>query len=212
MRPASRQATKLFATHFERAGLPNMANRVKYASAFTDTGGGQTQFAFDDTGGQPAAAPATQVAATDQTHTGAIADDQSGGQTDDQNVAVQSPQIDAPVVDLTPQVQDPQLVEDPNQVNYAMGGAIEDDTQYFVAGGKPNPCLSTGTNQLYAAVAGKARYPALCRTGRNWHEFCWSELAELGRRWIAGSAEAAHGAGKTGDGPRCCCCCSQSGG
>src|SRR5215468_9667263 len=96
------QATELFAKHFERAGTPMMANRIKYASAFGDTGGSQTQFAFAEpaAAAAPAAAEPARVASADQ---GAIADegDTSGETTDDPNIA-QAPTITAPDVDLTP--------------------------------------------------------------------------------------------------------------
>ena len=64
----------------------------------------------------------------------AIAEDE------EEPAAVESPVISAPEVDLSPQVQEPELVGDEEEEHYAMGGVIpEDDTQYFQAGGQPDP-------------------------------------------------------------------------
>jgi len=97
---------------------------------------------WDDTGyypeGKPADAPpagswradqqeeqqAEEPAPTGEETTGAIAE---------------SPEITAPQVDLTPQVQEAPQVGDEEEEHYAMGGVIPDDEQRFQMGGTPDP-------------------------------------------------------------------------
>jgi hypothetical protein len=60
---------------------------------------------------------------------------------EEEGVTAESPVITAPEVDLSPQVQEPELVGDEEEEHYEMGGIIpeDDDGLYFAAGGQTNP-------------------------------------------------------------------------
>ena len=68
--------------------------------------------------------------------------------------AVELPVITAPEVDLGPQAE-PVQVEDEEE-HYAMGGVIDDDTQYFQAGGQPDPY---NPNRAFTQMGGAGYTP-----------------------------------------------------
>jgi hypothetical protein len=108
---------------------------------------------WDDTGFYPQG--------KDEDKTGAIPEEAAPTGEETPETAVESPVITAPEVDLTPQVQEPELVGDEEEEHYAMGGVIpEDDTPYFAAGGATvNKVDPYNTGRAYTQMAGAGYKP-----------------------------------------------------
>ena len=84
---------------------------------------------WDDTGYYPEGKPERQAATEEPP---LVEDEETGA-------IAESPEITAPEVDLTPQVQEAPQVGDEEEEHYAMGGVIPDDEQRFQMGGTPDP-------------------------------------------------------------------------